>query len=89
MKIKSAAILYSGKIYEGQAHCDIGLQMIRDKVCRRPFPGADSQGFITECGRFVSREEALVIAIENGQVVKGRTCNPNRLFSEDLRHIKP
>ena len=39
------------------------------------------QGFYTSFGRFVSREEALQIAKEAGQV--GETDN-NQLYSEDL-----
>ena len=85
MKVKCAAILYKGKIYEGQAHCDIGLAMIREKVCRCPYPGGNAQGFVTDDGQFVSREEALRIAISAGQVKEGETCQKDRLFSEDLR----
>ena len=89
MKIKCAAITYNGKIYEGIGHADIGLEMIREKVCRCPFPSGPAQGFVTDEGQFVSREEALKIALEAGQVVKGQTCNPDRLFSEDIRHTNP
>lgn len=89
MKIKCAAILFEGKIYEGQAHCDIGLAMIRERVCRCPYPGGKAQGFVTDDGRFVSREEALPIAIAAGQVKEGQTCHKDRLFSEDLRHTNP
>ena len=40
------------------------------------------QGFYTSYGRFVSREEALQIAKESGQVSKD--IDDSRLFSEDL-----
>ena len=40
------------------------------------------QGFYTSWGRFVSREEALQIAKESGQVSKD--IDDSRLFSEDL-----
>lgn len=85
MKIKCAAIKYNGEIYEGPSHCEIGHQMIKDKVCPRPFPGGKAQGFVTDSGVFVEREEALMIALEAGQIVKGEHCHPNHLFSEDLR----
>ncbi len=39
------------------------------------------QGFYTSYGRFVSREEALQIAKDAGQI---KEINSNRLFSEDL-----
>ena len=40
------------------------------------------QGFYTSWGRFVSREEALQIAKEDGQV--SDDIDDSRLFSEDL-----
>ena len=85
IRIKSAAIFYNGVIYTGNSHADIGFDMIEKNVCKRPFPGREAQGFITEDGKFVSREEALEIAIESGQVVRGQTRKSNELFSEDLR----
>lgn len=85
MRIKCAAILHNGVIYEGQSHCEIGLAMLRDGVCQRPYPSGDAQGFVTECGRYVRRAPALMIAIRAGQVLEGRTINRRELFSEDLR----
>lgn len=85
MRIKCAAILHNGVIYEGDRHCEIGLAMLRDGVCQRPYPGGDAQGFVTECGKFVRRATALMIAIRAGQVRAGKTCHRNELFSEDLR----
>jgi hypothetical protein len=85
MRIKCAAIKYHGKIYEGASHCEIGLKMIEDKVCRRPYPTGQAQGFVTECGLFVNRAAALMIAIEAGQVVSGKTMHWRELFSEDLK----
>ena len=87
MRVKCAAILYEGKIYEGISHCDIGFDMLKRKVCNRPYPGGDAQGFVTECGKFVSREEALEIAIAARQVKRGQTTNNNQLFSEDIRGV--
>lgn len=43
------------------------------------------QGFITNTGRFVTRDEALKIAKEQGQIIRlSGSPNPNILFSEDL-----
>lgn len=84
MKIKCAAIRYKGKIYEGRNHSEIGLKMIRDKVCPIPFPGGDNQGFVTECGRYVRREPARMIALRAGQI-KEKTIHQHKLFSEDLK----
>jgi len=83
--IKCSAIIYQGKIYEGTSHPKIGLKMIEDEVCPRPYPGGKAQGFVTETGEFVNRDEALCIAVQAGQVVAGQTSHKNKLFSEDLR----
>jgi hypothetical protein len=85
MRIKCAAIRHDGKIYEGPSHAEIGHKMIKDGVCPKPFPGGDDQGFVTECGQYVRRAAAMCIALEAGQVVRGETCHPHHLFSEDLR----
>ena len=87
MRIKCAAILHNGNIYEGNSHCEIGLKMVRDGICKPPYPSGDSQGFVTECGRFVRRAAALAIAIRSGQVVQGQTMHSLWLFSEDLRSL--
>lgn len=70
----------SGKplIYCGLRHCNILWQS--EKVSRKP----EHQGFLTSTGRFVSREEALKIALENNQVLDLNDIRGDRLFSEDL-----
>jgi len=85
MRIKCAAIRYKDEVYEGKSHYEIGTKMITDKVCPKPFPGGDDQGFVTECGRYVRRAPALHIAIQAGQVIEGETMTSHHLFSEDLR----
>jgi len=89
MKIKCAAIKYKDKVYEGNSHPEIGMLMLKHKVCPRPYPGGQAQGFVTECGKFVSREEALAIAICSGQVTYGETVKKHELYSEDLRGTVP
>jgi hypothetical protein len=85
MKIKCAAIIYNGTIYEGESHCKIGHKMLSNKVCNRPFPVGVAQGFVTEDGKFVSREEAFIMAMNEGQIELGKTSHSRQLFSEDLR----
>jgi hypothetical protein len=41
------------------------------------------QGFITGDGRFVTREEALAIALKAGQILPGKGLRP-MLLSEDV-----
>ena len=84
MKIKCAAILYRGRVYEGRSHPEIGHKMLKDGVCPRPFPGGKNQGFVVESGDFVGREVARIIAIESGQLKEDEIDHPTELFSEDL-----
>ena len=65
--------IYSIEI--GRRHNDIMARFGKDILC------LTQQGFYTSWGRFVSREEALQIAKESGQV--GETYS-SQLFSEDL-----
>lgn len=46
--------------------------------------GENEQGFLTSLNRFVSREEALEIALRENQVIDHSQIRGNRLFSEDL-----
>lgn len=84
-RIKCAAIIYNGKVYEGSTHSEIGIKMVVDGICPPPYPSGDAQGFVTEDGDFVSRCQALRIAVNAGQVVWGKTLNSEELFSEDLK----
>ena len=73
--IINAAILKDGIIYTGRRHHLI-IQSHPSKFfidCK--------QGFITEEGRFVDREEGLRIAIECNQLIREPKFE---LFSEDL-----
>ena len=84
MRIKCAAIRYNGQIYEGRRHAEIGIKMVDDGICPRPYPHGDDQGFVTECGRYVRRAPARMIALANGQITDDNTTHPRELFSEDL-----
>lgn len=46
--------------------------------------GENEQGFLTSKNRFVSREEALIIALRENQVIDLSQIRGDRLFSEDL-----
>ena len=84
MRIKCAAIWHKGVAHEGRRHHEIGLRMLKEGICGRPYPGGSSQGFVTDDGQFLNREDAMMVAILAGQVVKGKTHHPRQLFSEDL-----
>lgn len=79
-RIKCAAIQQDGKIYEGWAHFRIIIDMVEVQGIKPPITGL--QGFVTEDGEFVTREEAAKIAFEAGQVRRQHS----KLFSEDLRY---
>jgi hypothetical protein len=80
-RIVASAILQDGKVWTGKRHHNC-IREIVDKTGIRPVTG--QQGFVTDESKFLSREEAMSLAIENGQVVEGKTHHKRELFSEDL-----
>lgn len=60
----------------GRRHCDIIARFGADNL------DLSQQGFYTSWGRFLNREDALLLAIENRQVVDH--IHGTKLFSEDL-----
>ncbi|MBV6304882.1 hypothetical protein KVP10_08280 [Candidimonas humi] len=46
--------------------------------------GPDTQGFLDDQGNFLTREEALQVALDAGQVKDPANIRAGRLFSEDL-----
>lgn len=71
----------SGFIIGGFRHnIIIGVLHINNKHRNDGKVYKTTQGFITSCGRFVTREEAAEIAHNSGQIKK----QVKRLFSEDL-----
>lgn len=79
MRIKEAAIQLDGKVWTGRRH-HLVIRSIIDALGADAAPVIGVQGFVTECGKFVEREEAARIAFEAGQTTK---LLPT-LFSEDL-----
>jgi hypothetical protein len=79
MRIKEAAIIHGGVVWTGRRHHDV-IQKIIDELGRKAAPVRGTQGFVTECGKFLDRKEAAKVAFEAGQVPKLYTV----LMSEDL-----
>jgi hypothetical protein len=50
---------------------------------RGPMVKSTDQGFVTSAGRFVGREEAVLLAVAAGQILRPK-FQPTQLFSEDL-----
>ena len=80
-KIKCAAIKFEGEIYTGKRHNDVIYYMVTE--CGLSIPITGEQGFITEGGKFVGRQEAKIIAREAGQLLP-RASDSILLFSEDI-----
>lgn len=71
----------SGFVVEGLRHHSIIA--VLGQVFGYPSRG-EEQGFTTTKNRFVTREEALVIALDNDQVLDISDVRGKRLHSEDL-----
>ena len=87
-RIVSAAVMHRGLPHTVPApgrHHHV-LAVLRDKFpCDVPWFG--EQGFMTDSGRFVDRNEAAVIAVAAGQIIPAphQGNGPvTHLFSEDL-----
>lgn len=82
--IEKAAILYNGVVHSvlrpGRHHDVFRKIVLETKV--GSFNGS-IQGFVTNHGRFVKRDEACVIAVRADQI-KIKTGPAHLLFSEDI-----
>lgn len=91
--IVKAAIIVNDVIYTGWRHCFIihdYCQQHNVKKCPpRNHPGEtfSNQGFVTDTGRFVTRDEAFDIVRANGQVLV-KHGSPTVLCSEDLWNVE-
>ena len=77
--IKSAAIRKCGIIYTGNRHCDILYDAYRTTPRIQLGTEDSEQGFVTNTGEFVTREEGAKIAFECGQISEPKET----LYSED------
>lgn len=84
MKIVAVAIEFRGKIYSLPApnrHHHL-IKLIYESCKLEGSVNGETQGFLTDEGAFVEREEAARIAIKAGQIEK--LIHGPDLFSEDL-----
>lgn len=77
--ITHAAIRKDGVIYIGRRHCFI----MHHPAYPKGFHKFSEQGFITESGKFLDREEGAKHALDCGQIKKLKYSSRD-LFSEDL-----
>ena len=83
--IVCAANLYSdGTCIPGVRHFDINMHGLIDKVGLRGKGNVPKQGFLTNLGRFVDREEGYQIAIANDQRKYRCGGDDKTLYSENL-----
>lgn len=64
-------------------HCGLRHSYIlwqSELISRNPH----DQGFLTSKNRFVNRKEALIIALDNNQVINLAEIRGDNLYSEDL-----
>ena len=73
-----------GVVLCGHRHHNIIGQCISLLDKRQAELGKYVQGFITSKNRFLTREEALIIALKENQVIDINEIRGNRLYSEDL-----
>ena len=76
-----------GLVIKGHRHADIIYTvyiLIGKRTCTNGVDctGEHEQGFVTNKGRFVDRQEAMLIARAAGQVISDTTSDT--LYSEDL-----
>ena len=74
----------TGLVFSGHRHGQCIYTKCAVTGLRDAESGENEQGFLTSKNRFVSREEALIIALRENQVMDINEIRGNRLFSEDL-----
>jgi len=79
-RVKEAAIRKDGVVYTGRNHAEI----LRDKTRPFGFLKCGEQGFATDSGRYVDREEAARVALASGQIDRLHFSD-TELYSEELR----
>lgn len=83
--IVAVAVKYGGKVWslpEPNRHCDI-VRLISDTTGEKTID-LESEGFLDADDRYLTREQALVSALCNRQVLDENDIRHDQLFSEDL-----
>jgi hypothetical protein len=76
--------IQEGIVFCGYRHAQCIYTKVSITGLRDAESGENEQGFLTSHNRFVSREEALTIALKENQVIDLSQVTGDRLFSEDL-----
>ena len=82
-RIVCAALLSDKGLIVGPRHYDAVMQkQFHAFGCKEESEVV--QGFIDQHGNFLDREEAYVVALRNGQIIKRCGGDEGKLFSENL-----
>lgn len=73
-----------GIVFCGHRHAQCIYTKVAITGLRDAESGENEQGFLTSSNRFVSRQEALQIALKENQVIDLCEITGDRLFSENL-----
>lgn len=76
--------LHKGIVFSGHRHGQCIYSKCAITGLRDAESGEYEQGFLTSKNRFVGREEALIIALKQNQVIDHSQIRGNKLYSEDL-----
>ena len=84
-RVVCAAVRKEGKIAVGPRHFDNFMHAQIRQMYAPPRMNDAEQGFIDQWGRFMTREEAFIVATAANQILeKTGGSNSKELFSEDL-----
>lgn len=86
-KITHVAIRYKDVIYKlpcPNRHHHVIALIVKLTGTKYIDPDDDDQGFIDEQGNYLTRQQALVSALCNNQVLNKNNIRAEQLFSEDL-----
>lgn len=84
--ITHVAVRYGGKVYslpKPNRHADV-IRIIMQETDAVNVPPFEDQGFLDESGRFLSRRQALLVAMLGKQVLDPSKVRHNMLSSDDL-----
>ncbi len=85
-KITHVALRFEGKVWSLPApnrHHHVIRHIVGTAGVKYVDCYGENQGFLDDKGNYLTREEALVVATEHGQILK-KSSPINLLFSEDV-----
>lgn len=83
--LKSTAILRDGKVYDGfKSHWALRASLDPNKTDYTRGNDGDVEGFVTTKDRFVTRQEAIAVAVASGQIDPAWKNAKRPLLSSDI-----